>query len=80
MENFFKEHLPNLKIKTLLAVPIKDQHDKIIGVCELLNKTQNKKFTPDDEILISNLTHTTGVIIRNSMQYDQSMILQYKLR
>jgi len=38
------------------------------------------KFTADDEYIFETLALNAGIILRNSMQYDQSIVFQQKLR
>jgi GAF domain-containing protein len=38
------------------------------------------RFTSDDEYIFETLALNAGIILRNSMQYDQSIVFQHKLR
>jgi GAF domain-containing protein len=61
-------------------VPIFDQFGKVIGACQAINKISNKQFDSDDEWLLENLTHNAGIILRNAMQFDESVLLQHHFK
>ena len=64
----------NYRTKTLLCVPIKDQYGNVIGACEAINKMSETRFNSDDEYIFEALALNAGIILRNSMQYDQSIV------
>mmetsp|Transcript_46795 Transcript_46795/g.34262 ORF Transcript_46795/g.34262 Transcript_46795/m.34262 type:complete len:137 (-) Transcript_46795:170-580(-) len=70
----------NYRTKTILCVPILDQFKNVIGACQAINKLYEPRFTTDDEYIFETLALNAGIILRNSMQYDQSIIFQHKLR
>lgn len=70
----------NYRTKTILAVPIKDQNHHVIGAVQAINKLSDTRFTFDDEFIFETLALHAGLILRNSMQYDQSLVFQHKLR
>jgi Nif-specific regulatory protein len=50
------------RTRTILAVPIKNGHNEVIGVCEAINKTEGA-FTPEDaEVLETFAVHAANAI------------------
>ena len=69
----------NFKTKTILCIPIIDQFDKVIGACQALNKKESV-FDSDDIFLLKSLTTNAGIILRNAMQFDESVLLQHNFK
>lgn len=53
------------RTRSTLCVPMKNQHGRVIGVLQALNKRQGT-FSPDDEALLSALAAQAAVSIENS--------------
>jgi len=68
----------NYRTKTILAVPIKDFTQRVIGVCQAINK-ENGIFSPDDEAVCLLLANQAGVMLKNSLQFDQTFVNHQKL-
>lgn len=67
------------RTKTILAIPIKDPQGNIIGVAEAINKIDGI-FTPDDEELFELLAAQAGIMLRNSMRNELSMLRLHKMK
>eukprot|EP00347_Sterkiella_histriomuscorum_P012659 403367722 len=70
----------NYRTKTILCVPIKDQFGNVIGACQAINKLNLPRFTSDDEYIFETLALNAGIILRNQIQFEQSIVFQHKLR
>lgn len=80
------------KTNTILAVPIKDHTNRVIGyfndflfdrlgVLQAINKRGNIAFfTKDDEGLLSILSNLAGIVLKNSMTYDEQVTFLNSLR
>ena len=68
----------NYRTKTILTVPIRDQKGNITGVVQAINKYKGI-FTADDEGLCVLLAQHAGVMLKNSLQYDKTIVNQTKL-
>ena len=68
----------NYRTKTILAVPIKDFTQRVIGVCQAINK-HDGIFSPDDEGICQLLANQAGVMLKNSLQFDQNLVTHQKL-
>jgi len=68
----------NYRTKTILAVPIKDFSQRVIGVCQAINK-HDGIFSPDDESVCILLANQAGIILKNSLQFDQDLVAHQKL-
>ncbi len=55
---------------SILCVPLKVQ-GKVIGVVEVLNKTDDQQFTSHHQILLSELTRWAAIAIHNARLYDE---------
>ena len=63
----------NIKIKTLLGVPLIHK-DKVIGVLEAINK-QSGGFSPQDQDLLSALGAQAAIAIENSRLFQQTDLI-----
>jgi len=63
----------NIKIKTLLGVPL-IRKDKVIGVLEAINK-QSGGFSPQDQDLLSALGAQAAIAIENSRLFQQTDLI-----
>lgn len=69
------------KTNTILTVPIKDDSLKVIGVLQAVNKKEtNTVFNKDDETLLTILSNLAGVVIRNSLMYNEQLSFHNVLR
>jgi hypothetical protein len=59
------DRITGFKTKSILCVPV-TLDDEIIGVIEVLNKTDGTGFTDDDERLLSVLASQAAVAVRNA--------------
>lgn len=65
--------------RTMLTVPMRAK-DKIIGVIQVLNKTNNALFTDYDLQLLESFSAQAAVTLENARLYDQSLQLADDLR
>lgn len=70
-----KELSINEKIKTVLASPVRNRKNNIIGVIELLNKKNKKNFTKEDENILLLFCTGVGNIIENLKLIEEQQIL-----
>ena len=70
----------NFWTKTMLCIPIIDQFDKVIGACQAINKKGKSAFDSDDVCLLKSLATNAGIILRNAMQFDESVLLQHHFK
>ncbi len=54
------------RTRSVLCVPMKNQHGRTIGVVQVLNKDGGQYFTTEDEALLSALASQAAVSIENS--------------
>lgn len=80
-ERFNKEvdKKTNYKTNTILCVPIFNKTGQILGVSQAINKLEGT-FTKEDEGLLNLLSNLAGIILKNSLQYDEEMLLFNNLR
>ncbi|MFQ5576946.1 MAG: GAF domain-containing protein, partial [Anaerolineae bacterium] len=55
----------NFKTRALLAVPVQIQ-GRVLGVIEVINRLDGKKFTRDDEVILSFIASAMAITIENS--------------
>ena len=69
-------HLRQIAIETgyqahsILCVPLKVE-DKVIGVVEVLNKTSRQQFTPEHQVLLTELTRWAAIAIHNARLFTE---------
>lgn len=68
------------RTKSILCVPIRDQYGNVIGACQAINKLTKAHFEVDDIYLFESLTTNAGIVLRNSMAFDENVVLQHHLR
>ena len=68
------------RTKSLLCVPIRDQTQHVLGATQAINKLSGGRFTLDDECLFEWFTANAGIILRNSMRFDESILNQHRTR
>ncbi|EAR87759.3 GAF domain protein (macronuclear) [Tetrahymena thermophila SB210] len=81
-ERFNKEidKMMNYKTNTVLAFPIFDRDGiNVLGVIQSVNKLKGY-FTKDDEGLMLVISQLASIVLRNSEQFDQTMLFQNNLR
>ena len=80
-ERFNKEidKKTNYVTKTILCVPIFNKLGQILGVSQAINKLDGI-FTKEDEGLLNLLSNLAGIILKNSLQYDEQMMLHNNMR
>ena len=66
------DEMTGFKTKNMLAAPIINSQNKIIGVVQLLNKSEGQ-FTSRDERLLSVLAAQAGINIENARLHEQTM-------
>jgi len=76
-ERFFSiiDQKTGYKTKNILAAPILDRQNNIIGVIELLNKKNKKGFSKRDEEVIKLFCLEVANIITNAQLYEQVQLL-----
>lgn len=70
----------NYRTKSILCCPILDQYGNVIGACEAINKLTKHKFEADDLEIFEHFTTNAGIILRKSMQFDESVVLQHHFK
>ena len=60
----------NYKTKSILCYPIFDQNHHIVGVVQAINKAGGV-FKKDDEDFLHIMANLAGIVIRNSLFYDE---------
>ena len=60
--------------RSILGVPLRVK-DKVIGVLEVLNKIDDKEFTPDDVEILTILAAQAAIAIENARLFQQSDLL-----
>lgn len=68
----------NYRTKTILAIPIRDTAGNLIGVAQAINK-QTGIFTPDDHALFELLSIHAGILLKNSIQNETSLLMHHKM-
>lgn len=68
----------NYRTRTILSIPIRDSTGKLIGVAQAINK-QSGIFTPDDQALFELLSNHAGVLLKNSLQNETSLLMHHKI-
>ena len=68
----------NYLTKTILAIPIIDSTAKLIGVAQAVNKN-NGIFTPDDQALFELFSTHAGILLKNSLQNETSLLMHHKM-
>ena len=53
------------RTRNILAVPLRDSHERVFGVAELLNKANGEAFDPDDERRFLELTKSMQVLLES---------------
>ena len=53
------------RTRNILAVPLRDSHERVFGVAELLNKADGEAFDPDDERRFLELTKSMQVLLES---------------
>lgn len=69
----------NYKTNTILCVPIFNKTGQILGVSQAINKLDGL-FTKEDEGLLNLLSNLAGIILKNSLQFDEQILLHNNLR
>ncbi|XP_029556575.1 cGMP-dependent 3',5'-cyclic phosphodiesterase-like [Salmo trutta] len=66
------------KTRNILCFPIKDEHGEVIGVAELVNKTNGPWFTRLDEDLATAFSIYCGISIAHSLLYKRVDEAQFR--
>ena len=74
------DRVTGYRTKSVLCVPIRDQSLQVIGASQAINKLTRDKFTLDDECLFDWFTANAGIILRNSMRFDGSILNLHRTR
>lgn len=69
----------NYRTKSILCTPIMDISNRVTGAIQAINKI-NGSFSKDDEGLLEILANIAGVILRNSLHFDEQLLFQNNLR
>jgi len=59
------------RTKSVLCAPVKNQDGEMIGVLQIINKTDNARFNAEDEHLIKGLTAQVGIALDNSLLHEE---------
>ncbi|XP_050525696.1 dual 3',5'-cyclic-AMP and -GMP phosphodiesterase 11A-like [Daktulosphaira vitifoliae] len=70
-DNDCKEGLMDSGINSLLAMPIRNKNDQIIGVASIINKLNSLPFDEYDEQLFEAFTIFCGLGIHNTLMYSE---------
>jgi adenylate cyclase len=66
------------RTRTILATPIRNKRDEIIGVVSVINRKQGT-FTAADQRAIQNLASILAIALENSMLYEQVLARQQEV-
>lgn len=66
------DNLTGFKSQSMLAAPMRNRHQEIIGVVQLLNK-RDGEFTSRDERLLTAMASQAAISIENARLYEQEM-------
>lgn len=66
--------------KSILCMPIKDGHGRIIGVSQLINKKDGRVFNKNDENLFEAFAIFCGLGIHNTLMYERVLKIMAKQR
>ncbi|KAL4507068.1 hypothetical protein ABPG72_001861 [Tetrahymena utriculariae] len=69
----------NYKSRTILCVPIIDEHGRVLGTIQCINKL-NGHFTKDDEALLMVIADFSRIVLKNAINYDEQNLAHSKLR
>ncbi|EAS06873.1 GAF domain protein (macronuclear) [Tetrahymena thermophila SB210] len=69
----------NYKSRTILCVPIIDEHGRVLGAIQCINKL-NGHFTKDDEALLMVIADFSRIVLKNAINYDEQNLAHSKLR
>ncbi|KAK6628218.1 Dual 3',5'-cyclic-AMP and -GMP phosphodiesterase 11 [Polyplax serrata] len=62
------------KTRTLLCMPIKDTSGDVLGVAQVINKSNDSCFTPTDEKVFSSYLQFCGIGLKNAQLYEKSQL------
>jgi signal transduction histidine kinase len=68
------DDMTKFSTRSILGVPLRVK-DKVIGVLEVLNKTEDKEFTQDDVEALTILAAQAAIAIENARLFQQSDLL-----
>ncbi len=63
------------KTKTILALPINDPQNNLIGSIEVLNKKNKKSFSKNDKNILQLFCKELGIILNNFQLYEETKLL-----
>jgi putative methionine-R-sulfoxide reductase with GAF domain len=69
----------NYKTRSMLVIPVRDSSGRVIGVCQAINKSGGI-FTSDDEALFEMLASNAGVMLRNALLNEASLVMEERIR
>ena len=61
--------MTGMETKSLLCVPLRSKR-KLIGVLEVINKTNEGSFTEDDALLLNLFSHQAAIAIENATLFS----------
>lgn len=72
------------KTKSILTIPMKDHHNRVLGVIQLINKISSDSivpFTLKDETVVYSLAGHAAVVLENNMLYEgmDYLLEEYRL-
>lgn len=70
----------SFKHKSILCMPIRDGHGRIIGVSQLINKKDGRTFNKNDENLFEAFAIFCGLGIHNTLMYERVLKIMAKQR
>ena len=73
------DQLTNYKTRSMLVIPVRDASGRVIGVCQAINKYAGT-FTSDDEALFEMLAANAGVMLRNALLNEASLVMEERIR
>lgn len=70
----------NTHVRSILAVPVRDQNGKTMAVIEAINKphTSGPFFTLEDQQLLTSFASTASGVLRQAVMQEESLIHQQK--
>ncbi|MFP4322474.1 MAG: SpoIIE family protein phosphatase [Anaerolineales bacterium] len=67
------DHETGYTTRNILAVPMRDPRQKVIGVVQMLNKRDDDAFTAQDARLLSAMAAQAAISIENARLYEQEL-------
>ena len=61
----------NFRTRSVLCIPIRNHHNEIIGVLQLINKKDRDRFDQEDELFLRGLSTQVSIALENSLLVEE---------